>query len=83
MISDDDYLQTPGDYLHRLPPPSWRPPAGKVLAHNHVYPVADRPGSRGSRCWLQPPGAEPQLEPCGCGWAPELGPHYRVRLPRG
>lgn len=41
-------IMTPGDYLHRLPPPSWRPPAGKVLVHNHVYPVARRPGSRGS-----------------------------------
>jgi hypothetical protein len=51
-------------------------PGGKVLVHNQVYPVARRPGTRGSRCWLQEPSD--RLEPCDCGWAPELGGHYRV-----
>jgi hypothetical protein len=27
------------------------------------------------RAWFEPPG-EHQI-PCGCGWAPELGRHYR------
>jgi hypothetical protein len=52
-------------------------PAGQVLVHNQVYPAAQRPGQRGSRCWLQPPSD--RLEVCDCGWAPKLGQHYRVR----
>jgi len=54
-------------------------PIGRVLVHNQVYPVARRPGMRGSRAWLSPPDPA-KLEPCRCGWAPELGEHYR--LPR-
>jgi hypothetical protein len=39
-------------------------PDAKRLVHNNVYPVARRPGSRGSRIWLADPS--PDLEPCGC-----------------
>ena len=64
------------DYLHRQPGPGEIPP-GKVLAHNPVYPVTRmRPGTRGSRLWVQVP--DDTLELCPCGWRPELGAHYRV-----
>ena len=54
-------------------------PDGRVLVHNGVCP-SRRQGQRGSRYWLQPPADT--LEVCDCGWAPELGDHYRVnRLP--
>ena len=65
------------DYLTALPV---QVSAGRVLVHNQVYPVARRPGARGSRCWLAEPS--PRLEACQCGWAPELGTHYRVREAR-
>jgi hypothetical protein len=50
-------------------------PDGRVLVHNSVRP--SRQGQRGSRYWLQPPADN--LEICGCGWASELGDHYRVK----
>ena len=56
-------------------------PDGHCLVHNQVYPDGRRPalrqGWQGSRFWAQRPGAGPALEPCGCGWAPEQGTHYR------
>jgi hypothetical protein len=70
-------MHTRDDYLTRLPQPGWRPPEGKVLVHNQVYPVARRSGCRGSRWWVQDPGE--RMERCPCGWAPELGEHYRIR----
>ena len=63
-------------YLSQLPKAV---PPDRFLVHNQVYPVARRPGMRGSRCWLQNDLMDPQLELCPCGWAPELGPHYRVK----
>ena len=36
-----------------------------------------RAGMHEFRAWLQAPG--PELEPCACGWAAELGEHYRAR----
>ena len=60
-------------YLGRLPTGV---PADRWLVHNHVRPTR-RLGSRGFRAWLVKAGAD-RVEPCGCGWAPELGPHYRV-----
>jgi hypothetical protein len=48
-----------------------------VLVHNSVRPTR-RLGSRGFRAWLQSPDSV-GLEVCGCGWAPELGQHYRVK----
>lgn len=62
------------EYLYQLPTSV---PDGRWLVHNHVYPVARRPGARGSRIWLSDP--DPALLPCPCGWAPELGTHYRPR----
>jgi hypothetical protein len=61
------------DYLAKLPAEI---PPGRVLVHSHVYPVAIRAGARGSRYWLADPS--PGLEPCPCGWAAELGAHYRI-----
>jgi hypothetical protein len=62
------------EYLQRLPAAV---PAGRVLVHNQVYPVARRNGTRGSRHWLQLPADN--LEVCDCEWAPELGDHYRIK----
>ena len=61
-------------YLSRLPAAV---PAGKVLVHNHVSPVARRLGVRGSRAWLSEPDPK-ELVVCSRGWAPELGVHYCV-----
>ena len=63
-------------YLSRLPKPG-EVPVGKVIVHNQVRP--SRRLDRGFRAWLQALGDEPPVEICPCGWAPELGPHYRVR----
>jgi len=56
-------------------------PDGHRLVHNQVYPDGRRPalrqGWQGSRFWAQRPGTGSALEPCGCGWAPEHGTHYR------
>jgi hypothetical protein len=56
-------------------------PEGKVFAHNFVRPVARRNGTRGSGFWtMDAPAAARYGEPCGCGWAPELGVHYGTQL---
>ena len=60
------------EYLKRLP--DRVPDDGRVLVHNDVWPAARRPGTRGSRAWLQLPADN--LKPCDCGWASELGPHF-------
>jgi hypothetical protein len=55
-------------------------PADMVLVHNHIRPVGfpDIPLEfNGFRAWLQS-GDDPPLEPCNCGWASELGQHFRV-----
>jgi hypothetical protein len=62
-----------GVYLRMLPA---HVPADQALVHNHVRPTR-RLGSRGFRAWLCAPSE--WLEVCRCGWAPELGPHFRVR----
>jgi hypothetical protein len=64
------------EYLTRLPAAV---PAGRALVHNHVRPTR-RLGLRGFRAWLVDDD-DPKIEPCGCGWAPELGQHFRVRAP--
>ena len=61
-------------YLKRLPT---QLDPGVVLVHNSVRPTR-RLGSRGFRAWLAAPDLA-RLEVCPCEWAPELGPHYRVR----
>jgi len=71
------------EYLRRLPAVL---PVNRVLVHNQVIPTR-RLGSRGFRAWLSLPDLA-RLVVCGCAWAAELGPHFRVRLipkrpPRG
>lgn len=61
------------EYLERPPAAI---PDGRILVHNHVYPVARAGGARGSRFWLEPP--RDNREVCDCGWALELGEDYRA-----
>ena len=70
-----DIAQSKGmTYLQRLPEAI---PEGQFLVHNSEPPM--RPlGSHGFRAWLQ--AQDEHLEPCDCGWTPELGAHYRVKL---
>jgi hypothetical protein len=63
------------EYLTELP--ESLPIDGSVLVHNTVTPTR-RLGMRGFRAWLQAPDIG--IESCTCGWARELGPHFRVRL---
>jgi hypothetical protein len=56
-------------------------PAGDALVHNSVRPTL-RLGSRGFQAWLEPLNTQ-TLEVCDCGWASELGAHYRVRNRHG
>lgn len=60
-------------YLRKLP---MTVAVGTVLVHNHVQPTR-RLGMRGFRAWLTTADA-PGIEACGCGFAPELGTHFRV-----
>jgi hypothetical protein len=55
-------------------------PEGRVLVHNHIDPVGPKEpiGTRWFRIWLEPAPPSERLAECGCGWAPELGVHYRV-----
>ena len=61
-------------YLDRLPAAI---PAGRVLVHNQARPTRLL-GSSGFRAWLQAPDPD-RLYACQCGWASELGQHYRVK----
>jgi hypothetical protein len=66
------------DYLFAYPTSI---PDGKLLVHNRVtvgITPKRRPGVSGFRIWLDDADAA-RREPCDCGWAPELGVHYRVR----
>jgi hypothetical protein len=55
-------------------------PAGKVLVHNNFRPTR-RLGSRGFRAWLIAANDDRHgRKVCDCGFAPELGTHYRVVL---
>jgi hypothetical protein len=67
-------MPTASQYLYRLPAVV---PAAMVLVHNHVRPTR-RLGDRGFRAWLSPPDPA-RLQVCHCAWAPELGPHFRVK----
>ena len=60
--------------LQKIPTPD-AVPFGRVVVHNNVRPTR-RLGSRGFRAWLAEPSSK--LEPCSCGWAPEIGTHYRL-----
>ena len=50
-------------------------PAGNVLVHSWAKPT-ERLGSRGLRAWLSTDTSG--LEVCPCGWASDLGKHYRI-----
>jgi hypothetical protein len=63
--------ETPNRTLDRLPKVV---PAGRFLYHNHIQPTR-RLGSRGFRAYLADDVAG--MEVCPCGWASDLGPHYR------
>jgi hypothetical protein len=49
-------------------------PESKVIVHNHVdsWSPCD-----GFYVWLKPK-SDPTIIVCSCGWAPELGTHYRI-----
>jgi hypothetical protein len=66
------------DYLDRLPVAM---PVGKALVHNRVRPTR-RLGSRGFRAWLvdADDNRHGRRQVCDCGFAPELGAHYRMVL---
>src|ERR1700682_1761445 len=53
-----------------------RVPDGIVVVHNNVVPTR-RLGTRGFRAWWSEPD-DPLITVCDCGWAPELGKHFRV-----
>ena len=69
----------PVEYLHGLIG-SWEIPPDRFLVHNHVRP-ARRLGTRGFRAWFEAPNSS--LEECRCGWAAELGGHYRKVIAPG
>ena len=65
------------EYLEKLPASI---PSGKALVHNNMRPTR-RLGSHGFRAWLVDPDDDRQAHRvvvCDCGWAPELGKHYRL-----
>lgn len=54
-------------------------PADHVLVHNVSAWPGRRLGSNGFRAWLSPRHQQPERwEPCACGWASELGSHFRT-----
>src|SRR5262249_13081070 len=55
-----------------------------IIVHNRVRPGADLKnaglGENASRAWQEARNRRPiELERCDCGWAPQLGTHYRVK----
>jgi hypothetical protein len=61
------------EYLEEMPTVV---PAGKIVVHNNVVP-AKRIGSRGFRIWYVAADSSKYVA-CDCGWAPELGEHFRI-----
>jgi hypothetical protein len=53
-----------------------------ITGRTGVVGPTRRLGSRGFRAWLSSPDDD-RLQPCGCEWAPELGPHFTTRLAGG
>ena len=51
--------------------------AGHVLVHNSVRPYPGHGHPDGFHVWPSPPDT-PDLVVCDCGFAPKLGPHYRL-----
>ncbi len=62
----------PMNYLRSLPRAV---PEGQCLVHNRVRP-AHPLGMNGFRAWLEPPNDT--LTSCDCGWASELGQHFKI-----
>ena len=60
-------------YLSEVPQ---RIPEGQILVDNWVWP-REQLNANGFRVWLQAPAN--YLEPCFCGWASEIGQHYKPR----
>ena len=48
---------------------------GVSFVFRHELPSSTDASSRGFRAWLAEPNE--RLVVCDCGWAPELGEHYR------
>jgi hypothetical protein len=85
----------PPIYLYDVPRRPWRRgtafipklepflvewPPGWIIVHNHVRPRGFpkvKIGRDGFRAWFAWPDAS--YVRCRCGWAPQLGTHYRVR----
>jgi hypothetical protein len=67
------------EYLDKLPATI---PPGKALVHNNIRPTRQL-GLRGFRAWLVAGDDDRQANRvvCDCGWAPELGKHYRIPRP--
>ena len=66
------------EYLDRLPLVI---PSDKVMVHNSFSLPPRRLGRRGFRAWLVAVDDDrwtPRREVCDCGFAPELGTHYRL-----
>jgi hypothetical protein len=63
-------------YVPRKIPPGW------IVVHNHVrpngFPILEV-GDGGFRVFLARPDADVKYIRCGCGWAPLLETHYRVK----
>jgi len=66
-------------YLHSILKPS-ESASGLILIHDPISPTR-RTSNRGFRIWATDQ-ANTSVERCPCGWAPELGQHYRERVTR-
>ena len=66
-------------YLDQLPVVI---PPGRALVHNSERPTRHL-GVRGFRAWLVDAANDSggRRVMCDCGFAPELGTHYRMQLP--
>jgi hypothetical protein len=75
------FVSIPGHPEAMLYPPNGSevkaPPEGRVIVHNAHARPAKMQGTRRFRFWYQA-GAYPPMLPCDCGWASELGEHYRL-----
>ena len=66
-----------GRYLGLIPNPE-DVPFEFGIVHNQVSPTR-AVGARGFRIWAQRlDDTDAPVEPCPCGWASELGRHFRV-----
>jgi hypothetical protein len=62
-----------------LPRNIWKVPKGKIAIHNHIdHHVGQKSGEEGFRVWFDAP--HDNYAECSCGWRPDLGTHYQVRI---